>query len=120
MRRRPPRSTRPATLFPYATPCRSVPGAGAPLLGATGDNPGMASPTLPLGRAVDYPREYDPSLLFPIPRAQGRASLGLHDGPLPFTGFDRWHARSEEHTSELPSLMRISYAVFGLKKKQSH
>lgn len=52
----------------------------------------MASPTLPLGRAVDYPREYDPSLLFPIPRAQGRASLGLHDGPLPFTGFDRWHA----------------------------
>src|SRR3546814_8621506 len=30
------------------------------------------------------------------------------------------HSRSEEHTSELPSLMRISYAVFCLKKKQKH
>ena len=52
----------------------------------------MASPTLPLGRAVDYPRAYDPSLLFPIARAQGRASLGLTDGALPFIGFDRWYA----------------------------
>src|SRR3546814_6322401 len=36
-----------------------------------------------------------------------------------FTGFARFsaEARSEEHTSELPSLMRISYAVFCLKKK---
>src|SRR3546814_4170251 len=33
---------------------------------------------------------------------------------------DRWHAdRSEEHTSELQSLMRLSYAVFRLKKKQT-
>src|SRR3546814_9137440 len=30
-----------------------------------------------------------------------------------------WHARSEEHTSELKSLMRISYAVFCLKKKKT-
>lgn len=52
----------------------------------------MASPTLPLGRAVDYPRAYDPSLLFPIARAQGRASLGLADDALPFIGFDRWYA----------------------------
>src|SRR3546814_4327281 len=32
----------------------------------------------------------------------------------------RWQARSEEHTSELQSLMRISYAVFCLKKKKKH
>lgn len=45
-----------------------------------------------LGREVAYPRAYDPSLLFPIPRAQGRAALGLGDGALPFAGHDRWHA----------------------------
>jgi 7-cyano-7-deazaguanine reductase len=47
---------------------------------------------LPLGRAVDYPREYDPGLLFAIARAQGRASLGIDAGALPFAGHDRWHA----------------------------
>ena len=46
---------------------------------------------LPLGREVAYPRAYDPSLLFPIARDQGRAALGLA-GPLPFAGHDRWHA----------------------------
>jgi 7-cyano-7-deazaguanine reductase len=54
---------------------------------------GMASPDIPLGRAVDYPRGYDPALLFPIPRAHGRAGLGLGDNAaLPFVGKDRWHA----------------------------
>ncbi len=52
----------------------------------------MASPDIPLGRAVDYPRGYDPTLLFPIPRAHGRAGLGLSDAALPFEGMDRWHA----------------------------
>jgi len=57
----------------------------------------MTSHDLPLGRAVDYPRHYDPTLLFPIPRAQGRANLGLRDdvpsvASLPFEGMDRWHA----------------------------
>ncbi|MEN1941151.1 NADPH-dependent 7-cyano-7-deazaguanine reductase QueF [Luteimonas sp. MJ246] len=47
---------------------------------------------LPLGREVAYPRAYDPSLLFPIPRAQGRAALGLDGGATPFVGHDRWHA----------------------------
>src|SRR3546814_5244242 len=37
----------------------------------------------------------------------------------PFALFDAWFARSEEHTSELQSLMRISYAVFCLKKKNT-
>src|SRR5690606_29598220 len=44
-----------------------------------------------LGREVAYPRHYDPTLLFPIPRAAGRQALAL-DGALPFTGPDRWHA----------------------------
>src|SRR3546814_2871986 len=40
------------------------------------------------------------------------------DGPKDPTVFDTGNARSEEHTSELQSLMRISYAVFCLKKKK--
>jgi len=44
-----------------------------------------------LGREVAYPRQYDPSLLFPIPRATGRQPLRLA-GALPFTGHDRWQA----------------------------
>ena len=40
----------------------------------------MDTDRLPLGRHVDYPRHYDATLLFPIPRAQGRASLGLAEG----------------------------------------
>ena len=46
------------------------------------DNGRMTSdPTasLPLGRAVDYPREYDPGLLFPIARALGRSEIGIDD-----------------------------------------
>ncbi|WP_372017280.1 NADPH-dependent 7-cyano-7-deazaguanine reductase QueF [Pseudoxanthomonas sp. 10H] len=45
-----------------------------------------------LGREVAYPTGYDPSLLFPIPRAGARAELGVAGGPLPFAGHDRWHA----------------------------
>ena len=45
-----------------------------------------------LGRTVAYPREYDASLLFAIPRAQGRAGIGLDASALPFIGADRWHA----------------------------
>ncbi|MCA0393160.1 MAG: NADPH-dependent 7-cyano-7-deazaguanine reductase QueF [Proteobacteria bacterium] len=45
----------------------------------------------PLGREVAYPRHYDASLLFPIPRAAARAELGL-GADLPFAGHDRWHA----------------------------
>jgi 7-cyano-7-deazaguanine reductase len=46
---------------------------------------------IPLGREVAYPRGYDPSLLFTIPRAAGREALGLR-GTLPFAGHDRWQA----------------------------
>ena len=44
-----------------------------------------------LGQSVDYPRTYDPGLLFAIARALGRESLGIV-GALPFIGTDRWHA----------------------------
>lgn len=47
---------------------------------------------LPLGRHVDYPREFDAALLYPIPRALGRRQIGIADDALPFIGVDRWHA----------------------------
>jgi 7-cyano-7-deazaguanine reductase len=46
----------------------------------------------PLGKTVVYETQYDASLLFPIPRAEGRAELGLAQGPLPFFGTDLWNA----------------------------
>src|SRR3546814_7424940 len=62
--------------------------------------------------------------------ADGRGFARLHLGPAlvrvaprghrPFQGWRYLAARSEEHTSELQSLMRISYAVFCLKKKKQH
>jgi 7-cyano-7-deazaguanine reductase len=44
-----------------------------------------------LGRAVDYPRHYDPGLLFPIARSVGRTALAVGT-TLPFIGHDRWQA----------------------------
>src|SRR3546814_3607272 len=78
MIRRPPRSTRTDTLFPYTTLFRSPP----PKLPPPPENPPPPKPPRP-----------------PPP----------NPGP----------QRSEEHTSELQSLMRISYAVFCLKKKKT-
>ncbi|WP_460457186.1 NADPH-dependent 7-cyano-7-deazaguanine reductase QueF [Arenimonas alkanexedens] len=52
----------------------------------------MTPPDLsPLGQAVEYGADYDPSLLFPIARAGQRAALGLGDD-LPFVGVDFWNA----------------------------
>ena len=49
--------------------------------------------TLSLGQTTQYPNQYDPSLLFPIPRAENRAKLGLKEGQaLPFVGVDIWNA----------------------------
>src|SRR3546814_7572437 len=99
MIRRPPRTTRTDTLFPYTTLFRSVPAA---LL-----RPPLAA-HLPL-QADHLPCRADGGAFHRhrarrrrpgLPRARGAAA-----------------SRSEEHTSELQSLMRISYAVFCLKKK---
>src|SRR3546814_12846614 len=89
MIRRPPRSTRTDTLFPYTTLCRSGVRHRAR---AAGFDCG-AGAWRPARARV---------------RATGRELPGRR-------AKHRW--RSEEHTSELQSLMRISYAVFCLKKK---
>jgi 7-cyano-7-deazaguanine reductase len=47
---------------------------------------------LPLGRQVETPRHYDPRQLHAIPRALGRAAIGIDAAALPFIGTDRWHA----------------------------
>ncbi len=47
--------------------------------------------SMPLGRTVRGAEQYAPELLYPIPRSEGRASLGIGD-PLPFHGSDLWHA----------------------------
>src|SRR3546814_4691795 len=93
MIRRPPRSTRTDTLFPYTTLFRS---RGDPR-------------TRSRGRPSRPPR---PSADDDAADRPGRA--GRED---PRTGPEDERGRSEEHTSELQSLMRISYAVFCLKKK---
>src|SRR3546814_4076809 len=84
MIRRPPRSTRTDTLFPYTTLFRSR--IGDPLIGVL---------HIIGGQLAHVVRPHDALL-------QGELDMG----------------RSEEHTSELQSLMRISYAVFCLKKKK--
>lgn len=45
---------------------------------------------LPLGKAVAYDSAYDPTLLYPLPRAEGRARLGIAE-PVPFFGCDIWN-----------------------------
>src|SRR3546814_5597234 len=94
MIRRPPRSTRTDTLFPYTTLFRSRHG------------PPMSSQERPLSPHLQVYRPQITSVLSVIHRATG---IALAAGTL---------LRSEEHTSELQSLMRISYAVFCLKKKK--
>src|SRR3546814_4863658 len=87
MIRRPPRSTRTDTLFPYTTLFRSL--------------------------GVGHPRMSLSSCLF---RGQ-RCTSGCAATPKAAMRRGPIDLRSEEHTSELQSLMRISYAVFCLKKK---
>src|SRR3546814_2103040 len=97
MRRRPPRATRTDTLFPYTTLFRSLLAAEkweTASAASIGLLPRLAFPADGRNRCV--PRSV--SACIPAFRPP---SIG----------------RSEEHTSELQSLMRISYAVFCLKKK---
>src|SRR3546814_6518142 len=86
--RRPPRSTRTDTLFPYTTLFRSV-------------------ETQAIGGEAEI---HDEDL------QQGRRAADHFD--IDVGDEDEGLSRSEEHTSELQSLMRISYAVFCLKKKK--
>src|SRR3546814_4555476 len=97
MIRRPPRSTRTDTLFPYTTLFRSRP---------------ISAPTSGLGRNGAAPARRP--RIFPYQKF-GYGTVAEIEGNKLEIDFET--TRSEEHTSELQSLMRISYAVFCLKKK---
>src|SRR3546814_5694529 len=105
MIRRPPRSTRTDTLFPYTTLFRS-PECGHGAI-----------------RAADSDRVRPPVRRSPVPfRAAARRFAAGSDRQEheKYPAAQSWRViRSEEHTSELQSLMRISYAVFCLKKKKT-
>src|SRR3546814_3065452 len=105
MIRRPPRSTRTDTLFPYTTLFRSDCGSPSRTSRVSGSLP----PLLRLPRLHRRQRVLD--MVLPVHRTVRVKDLAVgrdHVGG----------ARSEEHTSELQSLMRISYAVFCLKNKR--
>src|SRR3546814_6333246 len=98
MIRRPPRSTRTYTLCPYTTLFRSQ---------------------------TDRKARDEVFLIVGAPSAPQRERADLTTRDTSHlrnnkSARSRWGARSEEHTSELQSLMRISYAVFCLKKKKTH
>src|SRR3546814_6008923 len=96
MNRRPPRSTRTYTLFPYTTLFRSLRVVDQPHVEFV-----AGAETVLLRRGV--------------PGLEAFRKRDLRRQAWPAAGGQQ---RSEEHTSELQSLMRISYAVFCLKKKK--
>src|SRR3546814_5228765 len=108
MIRRPPRSTRTDTLFPYTTLFRS-------------DQDRVLAKARTLEETPECPKPV-------VERAQIAQIQGANRGTIGRLEGDRArrdhrffdHGRSEEHTSELQSLMRISYAVFCLKKKKNN
>lgn len=67
---------------------------------------------LPLGQEAAYPTEYDPSLLFPIPRSKNRAELGLSGGRAPFSGVDIWNAYELSWLETGTNKPRIAIAEF--------
>src|SRR3546814_2622822 len=108
MIRRPPRSTRTDTLFPYTTLFRS---------------PRREVRGLVDGEGPSDVEAVEEALVDHVPGPVVALLAGLeHEDQLPgeLVGpVDQDAGRSEEHTSELQSLMRISYAVFCLKKKNT-
>src|SRR3546814_12948222 len=98
MIRRPPRSTRTDTLFPYTTLFRSV---------------------AQLTRVMSIAQRTILALLRPFAELQTSLRPTMSDR-LAMKRSSSITYRSEEHTSELQSLMRISYAVFCLKKKKTN
>src|SRR3546814_1815842 len=127
MVRRPPCSTRTDTLFPYTTPFRSKPVPQFSLPPVEPGGQGLSTADLKAGQPsvvnvfaswcvpcrVEHP-------LFAGLKRDNLApiyALNYKDKPEDATGW-LGQLRSEEHTSELQSLMRISYAVFCLKKKK--
>src|SRR3546814_1947310 len=113
MIRRPPRSTRTATLFPYTTLFRSCrPRRARARAGFHPCPEQRRRPRHPAPRCREAALVLRHRRIFPRRRAR-RHAVGLPGG-------FRLRKRSEEHTSELQSLMRISYAVFCSKKKNTN
>src|SRR3546814_8231904 len=118
MIRLPPTSTRTCTILPYTTLFRSVPGYDEPRAAHAaerdhrlfrdpeGGGAGTARQPALCGICHRHPRQRQPPSQPDQRRARFLEGRGRAARP-----------RSEEHTSELQSLMRISYAVFCLKKK---
>src|SRR3546814_9055249 len=111
MIRRPPRSTRTDTLFPYTTLFRSSAAPGVTVF----ESAGAAI------RAMDHdqgsaPRGNRRRREMPWARRGGGAHRSWIQGRYRICRF----VRSEEHTTELTSLMRILYAVICLKKKKNN
>src|SRR3546814_1357893 len=103
MIRRPPRSTRTDTLFPYTTLFRS--------------NAVEAMANSPERQIWVCTRKEEDGMVR-VTVADTGPGVAEHVAQQLFTAFVT--TRSEEHTSELQSLMRISYAVFCLKKKKTN
>src|SRR3546814_3688153 len=106
MIRRPPRSTRTDTLFPYTTLFRS---ASAQRLEAAGATALMIAANSMHKVAGDVAAAISIPILHIVDETGEKMKAD---------GVKAAAVRSEEHTSELQSLMRISYAVFCLKKKK--
>src|SRR3546814_10491670 len=108
MLRRPPRSTRTDTRFPHTTLFRSLAGALAPRVTLHGV----------------FMEIYSIGVLITGESGSGKSELALElvtrGHRLVADDAPEFTQRSEEHTSELQSLMRISYAVFCLKKKKKY
>src|SRR3546814_2674530 len=101
MIRRLPRSTRTDTLFPYTTLFRSVP---------------IKTVASPLKRCISTAKPANNTVNGVVPRRLAKACTRALSSALS----SRCTIQIGEHTSELQSLMRISYAVFCLKKTKSH
>src|SRR3546814_4610923 len=130
MRLRPPRSTRTDTLFPYTTLFRSSTSC------SPSSRPPMSRLARPFGASSPNPFTTLSTIAWTANAVSGAFSDGFQTTESPQTNasaeFQHQTAtgklkaemtptgpiRSEEHTSELQSLMRISYAVFCLKQKQ--
>src|SRR3546814_2755919 len=123
MIRRPPRSTRTDTLFPYTTLFRSARsshrGRQKPLTSeqAWSPEPHPARLAAPLTYAKAEPRRAGLPGRAPERSVLEGGELAGAVGVAGFEGLEQVPRRSEEHTSELQSLMRTSYAVFSLEKK---
>src|SRR3546814_8782044 len=124
MIRRPPRSTRTDTLFPYTTLFRSWARADR---GKSGISCRREAVSPAQGSAAGGgPLRPEDRIVRGCDRGRSHShARDAHAWPCPPAAGDRgWRGRpvrrSEEHTSELQSLMRISYAVFCLKKKKQY